>query len=318
MTEEAKNLNQILQDYKQASGQEVNFSKSAITFAKGTPSTTQQDIMKELNILKLGGFGKYLGLPEHIGRNKKEVFEYIIQRIKNKLDSWYSKLLSPAGKEVLLKAVITAIPTYTMSCFILPKTLLQEITKAMRHFWWPSCKDKHKIPWIAWDKITESRKDGGLGIRDMLAFHKSLVAKQAWRLMTCPSSLLARVYKAKYYRKTEFMEARSYQTSSYAWRSILQAQPLLQKGICWIVGDGSQVKFWSDKWIPSKDYITPINPQLPVNNNLLVRDLFIPGTRVWDIVKLRAMVCEEDVKLITGVKPSVSQNHDWMRWIYSK
>lgn len=150
--------------------------------------------MNALGISKIGGFGKYLGLPECIGKNRKETFQYITQRIRNRLDSWYSKFLSPAGKEVLLKAVITALPAYTMSCFLLPKTLLQEITKAMRQFWWSATKDRHKIPWIAWNKITASRKDGGLGIRDMFAFNKILLAKQAWRLMSCPSALLARVY----------------------------------------------------------------------------------------------------------------------------
>ncbi|CAG7888860.1 unnamed protein product, partial [Brassica rapa] len=76
---------------------------------------------------------------------------------------------------------------------------------------------------------------GGLGIRDMLAFNKALLAKQAWRLMTKSTSLLARVFKAKYYRKTDFMEARSYQSSSYAWRSIIQTQPLIKKGMKWII-----------------------------------------------------------------------------------
>lgn len=142
----------------------------------------------------MGGFGKYLGLPEQIGKNRKEAFQFITQRIKNKLESWYTKFLSPAGKEVLLKAVITDIPTYTMSCFMLPKTMIQEITKAMRKFWWVVNKDKSGIPWIAWDKITASRREGGLGLKDMMAINKALLAKQVWRLITQPSSLLARVF----------------------------------------------------------------------------------------------------------------------------
>ena len=86
-------------------------------------------------ITKIGGFGKYLGLPEKIGRKRKDAFEYIKQRIRNKLDSWYNRFLTPAGREVLLKAVITALPTYTMTCFLLPKGLIKEITTIMRNFW---------------------------------------------------------------------------------------------------------------------------------------------------------------------------------------
>lgn len=191
--EEARNLSHILQLYKQALGQEVNFSKSVVIFGKGTPIRLQQTLMNDLGITKLGGFGKYLGLPDYIGRNWKEVFQYITQRIQNKL-GWYTRFLPPAGKEVLLKAVITALPAYTMSCFLLPKNLIQEITKAMRRFWWSATKEKFKIPWIAWNKITSSKRDGWLGFRDMLAFNKALLAKQAWRMITYLSSLLARVY----------------------------------------------------------------------------------------------------------------------------
>lgn len=177
--EEGQNLSRILQVYQRASGQEINYNKSAITFSKGTPSSLQKNITKLFGITKIGGFGKYLGLPDHIGRRRKEAFHYITERIKNKLDSWYTNFLSPAGKEILLKAVITALPTYTMSCFMLPKGLIQEITKTMRKFWWSTSQDRHSIPWIAWDKITLSKKEGGLGFRDMQAFNMALLARQA-------------------------------------------------------------------------------------------------------------------------------------------
>lgn len=46
------------------------------------------------------------------------------------------KLLSQAGKEVLIKSVIQAIPTYNMGVFKLPKGLLQELNKMVRGYWW--------------------------------------------------------------------------------------------------------------------------------------------------------------------------------------
>lgn len=52
------------------------------------------------------------------------------------LKGWKEKLLSQVGKEILIKAVVQAIPTFTMSCFKLPKGLINEIEGLIRKFWW--------------------------------------------------------------------------------------------------------------------------------------------------------------------------------------
>jgi hypothetical protein len=66
------------------------------------------------------GINKYLGLPSYIGRSKAQVFVEIKEHMGRKLMGWKEKMLSARGREVLIKAVIQAIPTYTMSCFKLP------------------------------------------------------------------------------------------------------------------------------------------------------------------------------------------------------
>ena len=54
----------------------------------------------------------------------------------NKLQGWKEKFLSQVGREVLLKAVVQAIPTFVMSCFNLPSGLLEDIEMMIRKFWW--------------------------------------------------------------------------------------------------------------------------------------------------------------------------------------
>ena len=78
---------------------------------------------------------KYLGLPLIIGKSKVEIFEEINEMVEKKLSGWKKKILSVGGREILIKAVAQAIPTYTMSCFQIPKSLYDEIEGMMRKFW---------------------------------------------------------------------------------------------------------------------------------------------------------------------------------------
>ena len=71
-----------------------------------------------------------------MGRVKKRSFIYIKERVWKKLKGWKEKLLSVAGREFLIKAIIQAIPTYTMSYFKLPKWLIKELEVLIRKFWW--------------------------------------------------------------------------------------------------------------------------------------------------------------------------------------
>lgn len=78
--------------------------------------------------------GKYLGLPLVIRKSKNQVFAEIKEKVHKKLSGWKEKMLSMGGKEILIKAMAQAIPTYTMSCFQLPKGLCEELEGMMRNF----------------------------------------------------------------------------------------------------------------------------------------------------------------------------------------
>lgn len=60
---------------------------------------------------------------------------------------------------------------------------------------------------MKWDDLCKPKFQGGLGFRNLTAFNKSLLAKQVWRIINYPNSLMARVLKGKYFKNSDVMEA---------------------------------------------------------------------------------------------------------------
>ena len=73
-------------------------------------------------------------------------------------------LLSRAGKEILIKAVAQSIPIYTMSVFLLPLKLCDELNSLCAKFWWGQVGNERKIHWKSWDKLSITKKGGWYGI----------------------------------------------------------------------------------------------------------------------------------------------------------
>ena len=69
-----------------------------------------------------------------MGRNERNSFNDIKEKLGKKLAGWKEKMLFKADKEILIKAVTLDIPIYTMSCFKLPESLCEELTSTIRSF----------------------------------------------------------------------------------------------------------------------------------------------------------------------------------------
>ena len=89
-----------------------------------------------------------------------------------------------------------------------------------------------------------------MGFKDLVRFNEAMLAKQIWRLETeKKNSLLFKVFSTKYFPTGSVLEARS-KNGSFAWQSILKARHVIEKGRLWRVGDGSQIRVFTDNWIP--------------------------------------------------------------------
>ena len=166
------------------------------------------------------------------------------------------------GREVLIKAVAQALPTYTMSCFKLSETLCHEIEALIRKFFWGQRGDNCKIHWIKWQELCKPKTQGGMGFKDLSLFNDAFLAKQAWRLLHDEHSLFCRVFKPKFFPNCSVMQAKVPNTTSYPWKSIIHGREVIRKGAQWRIGDGHSVRILGVRWIPEKNNSRIISPIL--------------------------------------------------------
>ncbi|KAG7588319.1 Ribonuclease H domain [Arabidopsis suecica] len=189
-------------------------------------------------------------------------------------------------------------------------------TNTMSNFWWNESEEKHKMHWVSWEKICKSKTQGGLGFRDIGHFNQALLAKQAWRLLDVPTSLLARVFKARYYPQKPFLDATTGYRPSYAWRSIIFGKELLEKGLMKAIGNGQSTSVWIDKWLFDGVPRSPMNKESLMDISLKVSSLItIHGE--WNSPLLNELFPPCDVNHIRSFPP-VTSMEDRHIWAYTK
>lgn len=301
-TVEANKIKEVLHSYEIFSGQAVNYQKSAIFFSSNVRRDKQAEIRNLLGVFNSIENSKYLGLPSLIGRSKKLVFRYLKDKIWQKIQGWNAKILSRAGKAVLLRSVAQTIPSYTMSCFLIPKTLCQEIKRMMNAFWWKTTSSNSKgVKWLSWSRMSMSKEKGGLRFRDLHGFNLSLLGKQCWNLVKNPGSLLARMLKARYYPNCNLLQAGRTGGSSYTWSGIWEAKENIKGGLRWVIGDGKTINIKVDRRLRGKDSFC-VDPGGGGSLDSKVCDFFVQGKKEWDEVKVRATFNSNDAEAILATR----------------
>lgn len=231
--------NTILQLFGAASGLRTNADKCLI-------SPIQCDLDRTVTILnffpgKLQAFPcKYLGIPLSRTRLKKTELQPIIDKISADIPTWKAKMMTKAGRTVLVKVKLSAIPIHTTIAVALSKWAIDCIDKRRRAFLWSGTDSASGGQCLlAWPKGRRPVDLGGLGVPNLQIVGYSLRLRWLW------------------YKRCG---------DDKPWSNLPdQVEPLVsamfQASVTMAVGDGKKTLFWTDKWLDG-EAITDIAPCL--------------------------------------------------------
>jgi hypothetical protein len=180
-TETMRNMKLLLYIYEKMSGLKINFDKSEIIMVF---SEEQKALFySEMINCATGAWPiKYLGVPVSGFRLHVKDWIPLNEKISKRLDGWQCASLSYGGKLILPNACLGCIPTYAMSMYMLPKTVIKRMETIRKRFFWQGNSVKKKYHLVKWAVITKPKRKGGLGVKGMRKMNLSLLCKWWWKV----------------------------------------------------------------------------------------------------------------------------------------
>ncbi|KAJ3687164.1 hypothetical protein LUZ61_016328 [Rhynchospora tenuis] len=259
---------------------EIGAEKSRIWFSKNTPLDVQHFISTAFTATKASSSDVYLGTT--IVANRHADFGPLLDKIDNKLQPWKRQFLSQAGKVVLIKSVIEPLLLYSMSTTALPATTIRAIEGKLRAFFWDK-GGSSRVPLVAWKSITRPKDQGGLGLKDLTSFNRSLHMKALWSIVAKNSAIWISLVKAKYLSRATIWNSRRSRKCTPLWRALLGVRQVLQDNVRWQIGNGETCGALGEPWHDMWGHYQPSNAG---QRRLTVSDLLNSEDGTWNTSKL--------------------------------
>jgi len=220
----AQNMKPLLYLFEQMSGLKTNFDKSEVIIIS-------QDERKTLRYAKLFNCStgqwplKYLGVPVCGSRLHIKDLLQLDEKLHKKLGGWKGNSLSFGGRLTLLNACLSSIPIYSMSMYLLPKTILKKIDVIRKRFFWQGGNVKRKYHLVKWLRICQLKKKGSLGVKDLWKMNISLMCKWWWKLERS-EGLWQEIVRKKYVNNCCLISLKNKPTNSPVWNQLLSIKDI--------------------------------------------------------------------------------------------
>ena len=161
----------------------------------------------------------------------------------------------------MIKSVLQSIHSYIMSVFLLPNKLVDAIEKMIYAFWWGNGGNLRRgLLWMSWERLSVHKDFGGMGFKDLTSFNVAMLGIHGWRFQTDSSSLVSRLFKARYFPNSDFIGSNIGHNPCYVWRSIFGAKIVVKKGVRWRIGSSVNIPFLGAHWLKGGLSLSTSNP----------------------------------------------------------
>ena len=192
-------LSHILQQFCAASGQLVSVTKSCLWFSPNTSRHCKEQVTSILGVPTMNHIGTYLRTPIFTSRHTTSSYQYLVDKIRMKIEGWQTKYLSMMGRATLIKSVVSTIPIYAMQTTLLPQKISHQLDKMNCSFLWGDTGQHRSCHTINWEIVTMPNEAGDQGLTSIRHRNQAILMHQAWCLYTNPDTIWARILKAKYF-----------------------------------------------------------------------------------------------------------------------
>ncbi|XP_058769981.1 uncharacterized protein LOC131643698 [Vicia villosa] len=206
-----------------STGLGVNTSKCNVYFGDVSEEEKQ-------NILVSTGFNegqlpfRYLGVPLTSKKMSLNHYLPLIERILNKIHHWSAKLLSMAGRIQLVKSVCTAIASYWLQCFPIPKCVIHKIHFVCHTFIWTGGETNSSKSPVAWDTVCKPIKHGGLGIIHLEMWNQVTMLKLLWNLSKKQDCLWVKWMHSYFIKEQNLMNIEVTMGASWIIKGVMKAR----------------------------------------------------------------------------------------------